>query len=511
LTVENGRYNSADEMRSDLLRYLQGATPVAAGAAAAAAATALINAPPPTVPPDETARVVAQQYQTPPPDNRNQATYFAAVFGLLALLAVGVFILFQLLQGGEPVTDTVEIPDLVGEPAEQAFEALQQLDLKVRSREEHNQDVEAGLVISTEPPAGTEVAQESFVTVVVSAGLEQFLVPNVVDDNEQQARARIEAQGFTVGIVDYQLTEDTVEGTVLFQSPAGGTTAAPGAPVDLVVSSGPFSIIVADVTNMTLEQAIATLTREGFENITSELEYSLDVLEGRVIRTEPEAGASVPRGSLITIFESQGPEPVDVPNLVGRTEGEARALLNDIGLLLVVSTETIDVALDSGLIGKVAEQSPASGITVDVGSEVVVKLGVLRTVPVPDFSGLTLAEAQTAGTNAGLIVEQAGDLGTAAPGEIDRVLDQTPAAGTEAEEGSIVAVFIGIPIVPDFTGMTLVDAQAAGAALTLSVQQSSATTECGAVQPGRVVSQNPAPSVAVQTGTVVNVAVCIGE
>ena len=132
-------------------------------------------------------------------------------------------------------------------------------------------------------------------------------------------------------------------------------------------------------------------------------------------------------------------------------------------------------------------------------------------MPVPDFSGLTLAEAQTAATNARLIVEQAGDLGSAAPGEIDRVLDQTPAAGTEAEEGSIVAVFIGIPIVPDFTGMTLVDAQAAGAALTLSVQQSSATTECGVVQPGQVVSQNPAPSIAVQTGTVVNVAVCIGE
>ncbi|MCJ7780231.1 MAG: Stk1 family PASTA domain-containing Ser/Thr kinase, partial [Acidimicrobiia bacterium] len=197
----NDRYDTAADLRSDLLLFLSGRQPVVVGAAAAAAATALVP-PPATVPPDETARAVAYQTED---RTSGQGTYVAAVIALLALLAVGVFILFRLFTGGGVSTDLVTIPDLKLVETEAASRALQELDLKVLSRLENSETVPQGVVIDTEPVAGTEVEKGSFVTLVESAGIEQFTVPQVIGETEEVARALIKAQGFQVGLIEYTL------------------------------------------------------------------------------------------------------------------------------------------------------------------------------------------------------------------------------------------------------------------------------------------------------------------
>ena len=236
------RYPTAADMRSDLLLFLSGRQPVVAGAAAAAAATALVP-PPATVPPDETARVVAYQTEG---STTSQGTYVAAVIALLALLAVAVFILFRLFTGDGGDGNLVVVPDLTLVPAETAFQTLQDLDLKVTRRLEQSDTVPQGVVIRTDPIAGTSVEKGSFVAVFESAGVEQFTVPQVEGETEEVARALIEAQGFQVGRTEYTLTEDIPEQTVISQSPSAGTPAAAGSLVDLVVSRGPFSIEVPD-------------------------------------------------------------------------------------------------------------------------------------------------------------------------------------------------------------------------------------------------------------------------
>jgi len=439
------RYQTADELRQDLLLYLGGRQPVAAGAAAAAAATALISAPPATVPPDETARVVTYQ---PPPEERSQATYVAAVIGLLVVLAVGVFILWRLLSGGTPVAETVEVPDLTGQPATAAFEQLQALNLKVRQISENSDTIPNDIVIRTEPPSGTEVAAGSFIDVVVSTGSELFPVPNVLDETEQVARSRIEAQGFTVGIVEYEQTVDIEAGIVTDQSPEGGTTQPPGTAVNLTVSAGPASIEVPDVAGLSAENAVLQLQRSGFINIQQVEEFDPEVLAGFVIRTEPAAGTLVPTEATITVFVSKGPEPVSVPNVVGMNETEARAALNAVGLILTVSGETVDVSLASGLVDKVAEQAPGAGATAEVGSEVTVRLGVLRTVIVPTLIGMTESEAQAAANAAGLTFVVIGTGGPApTPEDQGKVETQAPPAGAEVPEGTVVEVTLyGPPV-----------------------------------------------------------------
>jgi beta-lactam-binding protein with PASTA domain len=453
------RYQTADEMRADLQRYLAGAEPVAAAVISAGAATAMI--PPPAAYAGAATEPAGAASGTmtfdAPANERSQTGYWAAVGGLVVILLLGIWLLLRLLSGGDPVAATVAIPDLTGVPSEQAFETLQELDLKVRSRTETHAEIAAGLVIRTEPPAGTFVGSESFVTVVVSAGEEQFGVPNVINEHVDVARARITDQGFAVGAITYQPTEDTDENIVINQSPTGGTAVDSGTAVDLFVSSGPAAIPVPDVSGLTAEGAILELARAGFTNIETEDAFSPDVLEGFVIETNPAAGQIVPKEATIIVTESQGPEPVPVPPLTGLSPSQAQSQLSALGLVLVVSSETVEVSLESGLIGNIAEQNPVSGTIVEVESEVVVKLGVVQQVIVPDLFEMTVPEAQAAAASQGLLLDISIDdppVVTDDPDLEGRVASQNPAAGASVDEGSIVIVVLYQYVEPPTTTST---------------------------------------------------------
>ncbi|MFV9673419.1 MAG: PASTA domain-containing protein, partial [Acidimicrobiia bacterium] len=464
--------------------------------------------PPATVPPDETARAVAYQTED---STTGQGTYVAAVIALLALLAVGVFILFRLFTGAGGASDLVTVPDLKLVEAEAASRTLQELDLKVLSRLENNDTVPQGIVIDTDPLAGTEVEKESFVTLIVSAGTEQFTVPQVIGETEEVARALIEAQGFQVGLVEYSLSEDVPEQTVVSQSPSGGTPAVADSLVDLVVSKGPFSLEVPDTSGMSAEAAQLELAQAGFSNVVTDVEFSPDIAAGFTIRTDPEAGRVVGRDTTITVWVSEGPEPTTVPNLEGKTVGEANTAAEGANLVLV-ENGTSEVTAASGLEGRVATQDPGAGETVDSGTEVRITIGVLIQVSVPDFTGMTAAEAATAGAAVGLDVVVAGPVALP-PGDpnIGLVADQDPPQGTSVNDGSQVAVFIGEieqVTVPGVEGKTEAEANSAitGAGLVSAKTEVNSDT----VAAGTVISQTPSAGTTVDKGSTVDVVVSTG-
>ncbi|MGI9586261.1 MAG: Stk1 family PASTA domain-containing Ser/Thr kinase [Acidimicrobiia bacterium] len=504
------RYQTAEEFRADLVRYLTGSEPHAAAAVMAAAATSVIASPSGVAPPPPVAP--ATQTFDAPAEDRSSASYWVAVGALIVVLLVGLFLLFQLLSGGDEATSTVEIPDLTGLPAQDAFEELQNLDLKVRAIEETSDEVAAGLVIRTDPPAGEEVEVQSFVDVVVSLGAEQFGVPNVINENVDVARALITAQGFTVGAVEYQLTEDVDKNIVIAQNPEGGTNAAPGTPVNMIVSGGPDSIEIPDVSGKAEQSAVLELTRAGFESVVTQEEYSPDVLAGFVIETNPAAGQSVPPDATIVVLVSIGPEPVEVPDLTGDSTGQAEQALNALGLLMAVSGETVEVPVSSGLIGNVADQSPAPGNIAEVGSTVTVRLGVAQQVVVPDLAGMTTAEAQAAATAVGLNVDITGTTITNDQNLDGTVASQDPAAGTSVDEGSFIniVVYTYQPDVPDFTGLTVAEAQALATSVGLGTVTEVGTTETpDAALVGTIESQDPLAGTSVPTGTAVDVIVFV--
>jgi serine/threonine-protein kinase len=121
----------------------------------------------------------------------------------------------------------VTIPDLVARSQVAAASQLGNLGLIVGDPvQEPSDDIEAGLVIRTDPPAGTQVEEGTTVTLVVSSGPAPVAVPNVVGQTEEQATASLQAAGFSRSVELVEVPFGSADaGRVVSQSPAGGQQA----------------------------------------------------------------------------------------------------------------------------------------------------------------------------------------------------------------------------------------------------------------------------------------------
>jgi hypothetical protein len=140
------------------------------------------------------------------------------------------------LSGGQSVT----VPNGVGESQTQVATALGSAGLKVGPINlVANGSVKAGLVISENPQPGSVVSPGSLVSLTVSTGPSPVKVPNVVALAETEAANVLGSAGLNVGTITQEANTHFPVGWVVGQTPSSGTLAAPGSPVDLVVSTGP--------------------------------------------------------------------------------------------------------------------------------------------------------------------------------------------------------------------------------------------------------------------------------
>ena len=368
----SARYQSAEEMRQDLLAVLQGeevvvpaAVPLAAGGEGQGTTRVLPTVPPATVPPDEVYREVEEE----PP---SQLPFILTAFALVVGLGLLIFFIFRLAGGAGEEVEFATVPDVVGLPSQEALEIVREFGFEPQPGTEFSDEFEPGTVIRTEPPGGTEAEVGSVVLVVISQGAEFFPVPPVVGRPFDEATRLIEEAGLTVGLVDERPDANFEAGVVAEQSPSAGVEVPAGSPVNLVVSTGPETFELPDLTGIPERDATAQLGRMGLQWTINE-EHHDEVPQGVVIRTDPEAGAQVVSGDVVLLVISLGPPPVEVPNLIGLTESEARAILTDRGLQMRVSADTRTTP-DEGQHGRVADQTPVPGSTAVRGDTVTVTL-----------------------------------------------------------------------------------------------------------------------------------------
>jgi serine/threonine-protein kinase len=363
------RYQTADDLRHDLLLFLRGEAP--ATVPAADAPTQLMQpstVPPPTATPDEIYRQVA-----PPEPTRSQLPFIITTFALVVALAVGIFLLLRALAPGTPVETLIQIPDVAGMTQAEALLELQQLGFNVIPEPNASETVDEGRVIGTKPPAGEETEDGAFIIVYVSLGAEAFPVPSVVGFDLVRATELLEKDGLVLGDVQQEPDDEVPAGEVISQDPPAGEDAAPGSAVNLIVSTGLEEFAIPDdLVSRSEGDAGFVLGNLGLE-VVFETEFSPDVLRGFVIRTEPAGGTTVMKGDQVTVYVSDGPEPVVVPNLVGASEEQARSALEALDLVIRVNATTIEVIAERD--GLVAEQLPAAGAEVEPGSTVSVTLG----------------------------------------------------------------------------------------------------------------------------------------
>ena len=138
-------------------------------------------------------------------------------------------------------------------------------------------------------------------------------VPNVVGQPQATAQANLAAASFTAGAITTQNSPTALPGSVMSQNPVGGTLAAPGSPVSLVVSIGPAPAgTVPSVVGQVQPSAEADITASGFTVGTVSGQYSATVPFGIVLSQDPLAGTIATAGSPVNLVLSLGPPPDDV-------------------------------------------------------------------------------------------------------------------------------------------------------------------------------------------------------
>lgn len=365
--VPENRYQTALELREDLLRNLRGVAPLAAAPPLADAPTEVMTQmPAPTVAPEETYRQVAAE------ERDSYMPFWVTVAVLVASLVALLFVLGRGFAGDDPVEVPVfSVPPVVGQTQADAVLAIQDAGFLVGLDSTTSNEWPAGIVVATDPEGGTELAEGARVTVIVSLGPDSVSVPNVVGMTEAEARATLEAAEFVVGENLSEASADVPEGSVIRQSPAADSAQPPNSTVSLTISTGPGVVLLENLRGRPQADSEAILANLGLEVTVTE-EFDPTVPVGFVTRTEPGAG-EVPAGSAVTLFVSKGPALTGVPSLIGKTEQEARDLLTAAGFLIAVSPDLIDAGEDFA--GKVAEQNPSAGIEMAPGSTVTVFLG----------------------------------------------------------------------------------------------------------------------------------------
>ncbi|RCV50947.1 Stk1 family PASTA domain-containing Ser/Thr kinase [Marinitenerispora sediminis] len=201
-------------------------------------------------------------------------------------------------------------------------------------------------------------------------GTETTPIPDVSGLSAAEAEASLQDAGFVNLTTEERGSDEVDEGEVIETDPPAGRSVSETTTITIIVSNGPESVEVPDVAGMTQTEATQELQNLGLAlgDVTYERSDSQEA--NRVIRTDPEAGASVDPSSQVALVISEGPNTVEVPDVANMTEGEARAALEGQNLTVRFEQE------ENGDVepGRAIRQNPAAGQQVPPGSEVVVTL-----------------------------------------------------------------------------------------------------------------------------------------
>ncbi|HVA53697.1 MAG TPA: Stk1 family PASTA domain-containing Ser/Thr kinase [Acidimicrobiales bacterium] len=363
------RYQSADELRADLIRFSEG-QPVQAAQRDVAFFGADATRAVATVTPGE--RTMAVPIMSGPRTDfrrrrRNYAGPVAIAALILVLIAGGVYAYIQ-----SNKSTTTNVPDVVGQTVTSATSQLKNDGLTVTTSGQHSR-LAKNTVISSSPKAGKSIAKGGLVTLTVSIGVtvQQVTIQNFVGMSLANAESSVIAQKLLFKPL-YVSTGPTgsIPGVVLNQTPSAGIKTHTGVYVILYVLSPNASYPLSSVDGLTQVAAGSSLTKQSLSpspNVGHTC--SNTVSPGLVVSTLPVAGALVTANSVVRLIVSSGPCQAIVPSVVGDTEGVATSALQAQGLQANFTADPTAVCTP-GSPQTVATQDQSPGSSVTYGSTV---------------------------------------------------------------------------------------------------------------------------------------------
>ncbi|HEY3578643.1 MAG TPA: Stk1 family PASTA domain-containing Ser/Thr kinase [Gaiellaceae bacterium] len=389
------RYQSADEMEADLERVARGARVSAATvdtatqvlrrpAAAAAATTAtsataatMVAAPPApaagAVPP-----VVAEEeeYEERGGQDRPLWPWLVAVGFVIAAIIAGFFV-WQELSG----TPQVVVNNYVGETQKNAEQQIKAANLHADVNKVSNEKVDRGKVFRQDPDPGSKVDKNGTVTIWVSTGPPKVTVPDVKGQSWPTAQQTLVNLGLQP---ERHIVPGDTKDQVTATDPAAGESVPKGSKVRVNVMSGPATGTIPSVVGISLQDAISTLNKAGF-NANPKYVNNSTAPANQVISQSPVPGTSATKGTSVTVQVSNGPPQVTVPDVVGYTSQQAVQTLQAAGFQ--VNQQYQNTGADQDNI--VQSQNPPGNSTATKGSQVTIVIGQHSPGPPPTTTTTT--------------------------------------------------------------------------------------------------------------------------
>ncbi|GAA3435601.1 Stk1 family PASTA domain-containing Ser/Thr kinase [Kutzneria kofuensis] len=353
------RYQSAAEMRADLVRVLSGQRPSAPAVMtaedrtafmgnAAGARTQVVTGRHRPAPPAEEPEYDAYDFEADEEAERKARrkralTIAGVVLICIAVLALAAWLTTMFLGGNNSGNaNNADVPKVEGMQLSAAQAALRdkgfaspQISYVVCAPNSDGTPApcttdQIGNVIKQDPPAGSNVAKATTIKLTVGKSPNTFALPDESGKSQEDATKDLQSRKL---VVSPNTTTETVDnpdliGKVSSTNPPVGSQVAEGATITLIIGKGPDQVNVPDETGQPYSVAKSNLEAAGFK--VSQATKSSTQTKDQVLDQSPKGGSKAAPNSTVTLTVSLG-DQFTMPNLTGLTVSTARSTLQQLG------------------------------------------------------------------------------------------------------------------------------------------------------------------------------------
>ena len=256
--------------------------------------------------------------------------------------------------------------DVVNQQWPDASKSLTAADVTFERVDVFDDNIPAGNVARTNPAPGKPLGRFQTAKIFVSKGIEMLTMPDLTGKTREEALELVKKARFNTPQISEDFHDTVPEGQISSQDPAPNASVAHNTIVKITVSKGRQPVSMPDLVGKPSQEAQNELTQVGLQPQVTE-DFSDSVPKGKVISQSVAPNTTVHHLDQVNLVISKGPEVVAVPNVFGKSEGDARAALESAGF-------TVNVKRTFGDSKRVLNSNPSAGTQAKVGSTVTITL-----------------------------------------------------------------------------------------------------------------------------------------
>ena len=234
------------------------------------------------------------------------------IIGAVAVLVIaGIIGLGALLGWFSGDSEEIKVPNFVGRTFEEAQALAQETGLEIaRGEDVYSPDQEEGKITSQNPTADSVVSPGKLITVYVSKGKKDGVVPKIVGMDYKEASEYLKTFGFELGIVKTE-SSTLPENVIIEQSVEEGSTASKGTKIDVTVSDGKGkeTVKMPNLIGKTPDEANAIIDTEGLKLGDATYEETTTTAQNLIFWQQYPEGTELEKGTAVSYKVSKGEKP----------------------------------------------------------------------------------------------------------------------------------------------------------------------------------------------------------